>query len=1155
MAAQQQMNGNKTDGGLPGRKRRSTSHWIVVWVAMVALSIPAVAQQIYGSIDGNVTDTSGAVVTNAAVTIRETTKAVTFSTRTNGSGYYAKGQLIPGRYTVSVEAPNFKKTVSEPVIVQIDQVSRFNVTLTPGVESETVVEANVAPLLETDRADIATTFTADDVLTLPDYQRNVLSLEFLVPGVTLPVGDATAPSENPQGSFRARINGRVYGATGYQLDGTDNQDSWLGLAIINPNPDSIAEAKFSTEDFDAENGYVAGGLLAFSTKSGSNMVHGSVFEYLINNSPGFRTVGSDPFTQPNGAPPLKSNQFGGSLGGPIVRDKLFFFGDAQIQRLRNDDNVLTTVPTETVRNTCFAASGSSMCDLSEYLPNNAQVYDPGTGDSSGKNRVKFNNNQIPTSRLSQQAINILKYYPAPNVVPSNGLIYQNNYLAPEAEALNAQQYDTREDYYLNKNNLFFGRYTYARFDLNAPGAFGALAGGPVATSIGFAGTSNIRNQSLSLGYTRTVSETAVNEFRYGFYRYNVHEIPGGYGTQPAADAGIPNLNTNATDTSGFPAFTIGGISALGYSSSVNKCNCTLTEIEQEQQLVDTFSKVHRGHAFKFGIDLRHTSNLRAPSDSHRAGELTSAAGYTALNGSSGGLGLATFLLGEVTTFARYVSTVTDATAYLDRAHFFAQDTWQATRKLTVNYGLRYELTLPEATDPGKGGLFDVKTGMVNVFGVGGNSNRGFQQTAYLNFAPRIALAYMLTPKTVVRAGYGWSYDTGDGGIIFNEANISYPAVIQQSNTPTNASQGIFTLAAGPQTIPIPIPNGNGEIPLPSGVTGVTRPVHESLTATYAYNAAIQRQIARSMSVTAAYVGNSARHAENDRNNNVDINQAPLIPGQVAQSTSKPFYSTFGLTQSINDFCNCAVAQYNALQATLDLRGSHGYTARADYLYQRAYGDGTTSYTFLYDRPAGYGNFNSIYHQQLIVTQQVDLPFGKGKAIAAHAGAVTDALIGGWVLSGVTVRHSGTPYTVSIGSFPSGYLGENTVSVSFPDRGSASPYDGATHDRNQWYKGCTVAALQAGSCGPFLLPAQTTLGNYGVNNLYGPAYIDQDVAVKKRFAQINDRYSFTIRAEAFNLFNHPNLSTPNTNITNAAAGQITSTVGNMRRLQFALRMDF
>ena len=736
-------------------------------------------------------------------------------------------------------------------------------------------------------------------------------------------------------------------------------------------------------------------------------------------------------------------------------------------------------------------------------------------------------------------------------MPSNGKIYLNNYLGSVAQQFDFEQWDTREDYYINSNNNVFGRYTSATFNLSAPGAFGNLAGGPSPTSIGFAGVSNTHNQSLSIGYNRTFSARAINEFRYGYYRYHVHAIPGGYGTGPASTASIPGLNLDNTTTSGFPAFYIGGLSNLGYSKTTNNCNCSLEELEQENQFVDNFHLTLRDHTLKFGADLRHTSNLRVPSDSHRAGELTSAAGYTALNGSSGGLGLATFLLGQVTTFARYVSTVTDATAYLDRAHFFAQDSWHATSKLTVNYGLRWELTLPEATDPGKEGLFDVNTGQVNIFGVGGNSNRGFQQTAWLNFAPRLALAYMITPKTVMRAGYGWSYDTADGGIIFNEANISYPVIIQQSNTPTNSSQGIFNLASGPPVIPAPTPNGQGEVPLPSGVTGNTRPAHESLTVAYTYNAAVQRQVTRAISVTAAYVGSSARHAENDRNNNVDINQAPFIPGQVAQSTNKPFYAKFGLTQSINNFCNCAVEQYNSFQGTVDVQRLHGYTAKGNYLFQRAYGDGTTSYTFLYDRPAGYGNNNSIYHQQAIVIQRYELPLAK----FVGDSRVLKALADKWSLSAVTSWHSGTPFTVSIGSFPSGYLGENTVSVSFPDRGATSPYVGAAHDRTQWFQGCTVAQLSAGSCGAFLLPAQTAFGNYGINNLYGPQFVNQDIAAAKRFEKIADRYQFTLRAEAFNVFNHANLSTPNTNITSSVAGQITSTVGNMRRMQFSLRMSF
>jgi hypothetical protein len=401
------------------------------------LSISATAQQVYGTIDGNVFDSTGAALPQAAVTITETTKCVIFTTKTNSSGFYSQGQLIPGTYTVMVESAGFKKLISDPLIVRVDNVTRYNATLPVGSSKQTVQVNSVAPLLETDRVDIATTLTSHQILTLPDFQRSFLSLEFLTPGVMVN-SSSTPTSENPQGSNRARVNGQIYGATGYQLDGTDNQDAWLGAAIINPNPDAVAESKFSTQNFDAENGYVAGGLFVVSTKSGSNNLHGSLFEYLINNSPGFRTFAADPFTQPNGAPPFKSNQFGGSLGGRIIPDKLFFFGDVQIQRRSKSNTLLTTVPTLKVRQTCLQGSGP--CDLSEYISNGRnQIYDPSTGNpATGQGRTPFLNNMIPIDKISSQAANILKYFPLPNTVVG-GVPYRNNYIATGAQSFNSEQ--------------------------------------------------------------------------------------------------------------------------------------------------------------------------------------------------------------------------------------------------------------------------------------------------------------------------------------------------------------------------------------------------------------------------------------------------------------------------------------------------------------------------------------------------------------------------------------------------------------------------------------------------------------------------------------------------------------------------------------------
>jgi hypothetical protein len=819
------------------------------------------AQQVFGSVVGNVTDSSGAAVVGGVVTITETNKGVVFTSKTNPSGFYSQGQLIPGTYKVEIVAPSFQKLVSTPLAVNVDQVTRFDATLTVGSTTQTVEVTSAAPLLETDRVDVATTLTSEQVLTLPTYQRSFLALEFLTPGVVV-TPSSTPSAENPQGSYRARVNGMMWGMTGYQLDGTDNQDAWLGAAIINPDPDSVAESKFSTENFDAENGYVAGGMFIASTKSGSNSLHGSLFEYMINNSPGFKTVGANPFTQPHGAPPLKNNQFGGSIGGHLVRNKFFYFGDVTVQRRREGDSLLTTVPTAEVQKTCGPTS-TVACDLSEYLSGGTyQIYDPTTGDpNTGAGRTAFASNQIPLGRLSSEAQKILAYFPLPNVATASPN-YINNYIASAAQVFNSEQYNTREDYYLSSNNLLFGRYTFASFALSVPGAFGFAAGGPGMDSSGYSGISNVDNQSLSLGYTHIFNPNLINEFRFGYYRYNVHAVPGGYGTQPATTAGILGLNQDNTVTSGMPAFSVPGASGatmqLGYSLTVNRCNCSLTERENEFQFLDNFSKVVGNHSFKFGADIRRTSNLRVPSDGHRSGELTFAQGYTGQGSANGattnGLGLATFLLGETTSFSRYVSTVTDATAYLDRAHFFGQDTWHVTPKLTLSYGLRWELTFPEATAPNKGGLLDLNTGNVVIDGVGGNSSRNYQQMAWHNLAPRIGITYQLTPKTVVRAGYGWAYSAGWAGSIFNEANITLPVLLAQSNSPANTSQGVFSLTSGPPVAVFPAAN-SGLMPLPNNIAAAARPHQLSLPTVYAYNAAIQRQLNSSISVAAAYVAN------------------------------------------------------------------------------------------------------------------------------------------------------------------------------------------------------------------------------------------------------------------------------------------------------------
>jgi len=802
-----------------------------VSLALFCFSGTLSAQQVFGSIVGNVTDPSGAAVNSAKVTITDIQKGTKSEVTTNESGNYTKGQLIPGQYQVSVEAAGFQRTVSNPITVLVDQVARYDVAMPVGNVTQEIEVTAVAPLLQSDRADVAQTFDAHQIEEIPSVGRNLQALELLNPG-TVPFGWGHASDENPQGSVQMVVNGQVFDAMGYELDGTTNQDPILGIIVINPTFDSVSEVKQANQDFDAEFSYTGAGLATYSTKSGTNQFHGDAFEYLQINSPGFQDFGRNPFSQnvplgPDGnyTSTYRQNQFGGSIGGRLIKDKLFFFADTQLNRQAQGGSVLTTVPTAAIR------TGN----LGEYLLADAkafQIYDPASGNADGTGRVPFAGNIIPTQRLSTQALAIMAYWPLPNT-SSSGTTYANNYDASGAVAIAGNQWDTRWDYYLNEKNSIFGRYSYAQFTESAPGAFGLEAGGPNFGN--YAGSSYARNQSLAAGWTSTVSPTLVNEFRLGYMRYYVSDVPNGFGTQPALQAGIPGLNLDKTYTSGMPYFDINNPSndaKLGYALGVNQCNCPLTQLERQIQFVDNVTKIHGNHTFKFGADLRYAMNLRVPSDSHRAGELYFSANNTGFVKSPGaspidGLGMASFLLGDVNNFGRYVSTSTNAQEHQPRLFWYGQDTWRVNSKLTATIGLRWEMVFPESVNAaGNGATLDLANGNMYVFGVGGVSMHGIQTMNWHEFAPRVGLAYQVDKKTVVRAGYGWSYNLGTFGSTFGHNVTQNPPVLanQQVNLPSNQTFGdVFTLAQGPSTLaPITVAS-NGTFPLPNGISPHFRP--------------------------------------------------------------------------------------------------------------------------------------------------------------------------------------------------------------------------------------------------------------------------------------------------------------------------------------------
>ena len=1130
----------------------------VCWVLLIALCLGAfslVGQQVFGSIYGTVTDATGAAVPNARVIITDQNKGTKSEVTTNESGNYTKNQLIPGNYTVEVESQGFRKGVSRDVAVSVDQGTKVDAALQLGEVTQEVEVTAAAPLLQADRADVATTYNAQQLVNLPSFDRNFQAFELLTPGAQRLQWNH-ASSENPQGSQQIQVNGQAFAGTSFQLDGTDNQDPILGIIVINPNLDSITETRISSQNYDAEFGLAAAGIMNVSTKSGTNEWHGSLFEYLRNNSPGFQDFARNPFNSAENVtvPPTKWNQFGGSVGGHIIKNKLFFFGDAQLTRRRDGSSVKTSVPTLAARNG----------DLSGYLNGGTnQIYDPGTGNqSTGVGRMPFANNVIPTNRLSSQALNILKLIPLPNAPGDPGKPYSNNYVAAGSRAFDSNNWDSRWDYFINEKSSLFGRYSDQAFNQSAAGAFGLLAGGPALDNINFAGVSDVTNRSLSAGYNYTFNPTLVTETRFGYMRYRVNVSPNGLGTSPAKDAGIPNLNKDNFFTSGLPYFDLQGDAEekFGYSLGANQCNCPLAQREQQYQFVNNTTKLFGNHSIKFGADIRYALNLRVPSDAHRAGELNFAPGYTgsvqsAGGSATGGLGLASFLLGEVTNFQRYVSSSTDAQERQKRFFWYGQDTWRVNNKLTVNYGLRWEMIFPETVNkPGNGANFSLQDGLYHVFGVGKTSIHGIQNMNWANFAPRLGVAYQLDAKTVIRAGYGWSYSLGTFGTIFgHNVTQNLPVLARQNLTSANAFSGVFMLKDGPPDLVVgSVDPTNGTLPLPSGVTPKVRPSDVRLPRTESYNLTVQRQLTNKVVVSAGYVGNVGRHAFQQPSGQLfDVNTPAFIPGVADQNVRRPYYAKFGITQGIDYYCDCANSRYDSLQVQATVQNLWGTTLQFNYTFQREQGDSGDSYTFLYNRPLGYGNSEQSSRHLITAAENFDLPFGKGKKYMSSMPRYADYIIGGWALNGVTTFTSGRPFTPNIGTAPAGAIRPDVGPGGRPNKGTGDPYAvPGGQSRKQWFVG--------GLGGPFLLPANNTFGTYPINSLYGPIFITQDLSLAKRFSLYHEgRIRGELRVEGFNVFNHTNLGDPNNNITDPNVGQITGLAGvaQMRRLQFALRVDF
>jgi hypothetical protein len=1138
-------------------------------------------QAVTGNIVGTITDPAGAVIPGATIVVTDVSKGTTQTAQTNASGNYTISRLIPDAYSVEATAKGFTGAKAS-VTVNAGSTAQVDLAFQVAGAGQTVTVTAAAPALQTESSEVANVLTERQFQDLPNQNRNFTTFALLTPGVQRGSFSIGA-TENPQGTQSLEVNGSNYGSLGYYLDGTDNREPVLGIVVINPTLDSVSESAVDTENFPAEFGGAIAGYVSAQTRSGSNDLHGDVFLYRRSSALQAR----DPFTQfqPDPVtgrliPSAAYGQFGGSIGGRIIKDKAFFFGDYQGTRQKIGTSLLQNVPTALVRSTCLA-SGSTNCNLSQY------------GGSA----------TIPISAITPQGIALMSAFPAPNA----GSGTTNNYAVSGNGNNNGDQADLRLDGIVSDKVHAFARYDYAHFKLFGEPVFGAAGGSGFGLG-NSTGNDSVQNQSAAFGVDYSINSSLLTDARFGFLGYHVAQNKIDNGTSPATADGIANLDTGLLGASGSPTYNItdGSVSNFG----IQNCNCPLTESEQVFQINNNWTKTAGNHSFRFGADLRYALNLRDASDSNRAGLLTfNAATNSSQNttngyGGASGIGLLSVLEGQIAQFQRFDVYNSNAANRQKRLGFYAQDTWRVTPKLTFNYGVRWDIIFPETVNtPGNGGFTDLKAGVIRVAGIGGTPTNGGEAIDLADLGGRFGFAYQVHKGTVIRGAIGQVYDNvGFFGTIFGTSlTANLPVLNQESVGTSSATAPVYSYTTIPaQAAAFPIPT-DGIIPIINGLNYNVRPSKLILPRVEQYNVSLQQQVNKDLNFTIAYVGNLGDRVYPSETEGYNINQyslpAPTTDPATqsaelaAQNQRRPFYNRFSgsyqgttqvcCSQNINSLNPAGREHYNALQTTVEERFAHGFQLLANYTWSRAINYGAEY--FAVDPTVEKGPSDTNRNQLFVLSGIYELPFGKGKPLAGNSNKLLNYAIGGWQLAGTTTYEGGLPFTptyAECGSdqdVDSNFGSPGTSSDCRPNGGSgvqgfvrkASSFDPATHSRTIFTPVAPLTASGAVS-GPFIRPAFGAIGNVGRNSLRGPTDYFADASLFKNF-DITERVKGQFQFQAFNVFNHIPLGVPkeangvcvdcsaettnagrSTNVDNAIAG---SGLPYTRQLQFGAKISF
>jgi hypothetical protein len=1123
------------------------------------------AQVDRGSIVGLVTDPAGARVPGAQVTVTNLAANQSTSVTTDEKGQYTADLLRIGTYSVTVEKPGFQKAIQPSVDVGVNQAARVDIALLVGSINESVQVTTAPPLLQTEASSLGTIETERRISELPLNGRNFIQLAYLGPGAN---GGQTGSNvsggvfENERANEAVSVNGLRVSNNNFLLNGVDNNEFGLGGVIVLPPPDAIQEFRTEENSMSAEFGR-GGAAVNVVLKSGTNQIHGGAYEFIRND----KLDAVNYFNQ--GQQPFKRNQFGAFLGGPIRKNRTFIFGGYEGSRLRESQPFISTVPTAAERAGDFSdrLTGNTFSPCA--TPSPADTFDTGTifdpfsthdytcadgGVVSLRNPIS-GTNIIPAGSINAVGQNVANFYPHANLP---GLT--DNYLANQNHVNSQDSFDVRLDHRFRDQDQMFASYSFGDVRSQRPGPLGPLFGGLDCCP----SASNSRAQHMGLGYTHTFSAQLLNDLHGGYFRYAVNALPFNFGKSIGSDdLGIPNANRSTDpNSSGLTNIDIAGFTPLGDSMFLPE-----HVFENIFQVADTLTWIRGRHSLKFGVDFRRQQRnfyqVTAP-----RGFVDFGGVYTNdLSTANGGNGLADLLLGIADANEQDFLLGLYPTRYWDLGGF-VQDDFRIRPNLTINLGLRYDITSPAN---GRVGNFDLNRAIVvTSYGQNPVSHAGVQFDKK-DWAPRIGFAWSVQRNTVVRSAFGVFYSAEAN--IFDDLGLNPPQLTFLASTfnPGAIPSAAQLISTG---FPSALPVGDAlHISGPVKTTGPERIIPRIME----WNLGLQHQFGNNFLAQIGYVGTRATHLWNHEAS--DLNQPLQIldtnfcgpdPNNCTPNFGRRYFNQQPNMTAVLplDYPQLEMF-YNSFQASLNKRFANGFNFLAAYTFAKNLGnaDGNTG-GFIqnsYRADLEHGPVVPDLRHRFTISYLYELPIGHKRRFMGEMSGIADAFFGGWQVAGITTAQSGEAVTAVMSSDLS-----NTGSFSYRPDQIANPYDFSFNTASQGTDfGCTNPGHQTLDCwynqaafaAPALAPGQQSAHSFGdsrIGNLRGPDLVDFDFVLQKNF-RIRESQEVEFRAEIFNLLNHPNFGLPgggsSVPVDVPGGASITNTSTDNRQIEFALKYTF